>query len=149
MPLQDHRRRLQPVGTARQRLQVSTLRPGQMTRVDLAARADLDTQVDPASTVRAGLVVPASTVRAGLAVPGGPWHGDAQRGYFNRAPWGEGPAPWGYGEPPRPAWDRPLPPPGGYWNNGPINYWGYEETPVWNPGFNQWGFDFFGVWIPL
>jgi hypothetical protein len=33
--------------------------------------------------------------------------------------------------------------------NGPINYWGYQETPYWNPGFNQWGFDFFGVWIPL
>jgi hypothetical protein len=33
--------------------------------------------------------------------------------------------------------------------NGPINYWGYQETPYWNAGFNQWGFDFFGVWIPL
>ena len=32
---------------------------------------------------------------------------------------------------------------------GPINYWGYQETPVWDPGFNQWGFWFFGVWIPL
>jgi hypothetical protein len=32
---------------------------------------------------------------------------------------------------------------------GPINYWGYNETPVWDPGFNQWGFRFFGVWIPL
>ncbi len=94
MPLQVHRLRLRPAGTARQRLEVSTLRPGQMTRVDLAvqaapvradpaglvapvvpantarvvpaaptapvdlvARADLDTQVDPATTVRAGPVV--------------------------------------------------------------------------------------------
>ncbi|MGB9250992.1 MAG: chitin-binding protein, partial [Mycobacterium sp.] len=87
----------------------------------------------------------------GPAGPGGPgaWHGDDHRGYFHSAPWGDGPAPWGAGEPPRPAWDRPLPPPGGSWNYGPINYWGYQETPVWNPQFNQFGFDFFGVWIPL
>ena len=83
--------------------------------------------------------------------PGGPgaWHGDDHRGYFHGAPWGDGPAPWGAGEPPRPAWDRPLPPPGGPWNYGPINYWGYQETPFWNPQFNQFGFNFFGVWIPL
>jgi hypothetical protein len=83
--------------------------------------------------------------------PGGaaPWHGDAQRGYFHDAPWGDGPAPWGPGEPPRPDWGRPLPPPGGEWRDGPINYYGYQETPMWNPQFNQWGFDFFGVWVPL
>lgn len=68
---------------------------------------------------------------------------------FRGAPWGEGPAPWGWGAPPRPAWDRPLPPPGGYWDAGPVNYWGYNVTPAWNPGFNQWGFWLFGVWIPL
>jgi len=84
----------------------------------------------------------------GLGAPGG-WHGDPQRGYFHNAPWGDGAAPWGRGEPPRPAWDRPLPPPGGQWGYGPINYYGYQETPMWNPGFNQWGFNFFGVWIPL
>ena len=81
--------------------------------------------------------------------PGGPWRGDPQRGYFHGAPWGDGAGPWGWGAPPRPAWDRPLPPPGGRWAYGPINYWGYNETPVWDPGFNQWGFWFFGVWIPL
>jgi hypothetical protein len=83
--------------------------------------------------------------------PGGPapWQGDAHRGYFNGAPWGHGPAPWGWGTPPRPAWGGPLPSPGARWAGGPINYWGYQETPVWNPGFNQWGFNFFGVWIPL
>ena len=80
--------------------------------------------------------------------PGG-WHGDDHRGYFHGQPWGNGPAPWGWGEPPRPDWDRPLPPPGSPWVGGPINYWGYQETPVWDPGFNQWGFWFFGVWIPL
>ncbi len=83
--------------------------------------------------------------------PGGPapWRGDSHRGDFNGAPWGNGPAPWGWGAPPRPAWGGPLPPPGAPWAGGPINYWGYQETPAWNPGFNQWGFNFFGVWIPL
>jgi hypothetical protein len=79
----------------------------------------------------------------------GPWHGDAQHGYFQGAPWGNGQGPWGPGEPPRPAYNRPLPPPGGRWNDGPINYFGYQQTPRWDPGFNQWGIDFFGVWIPL
>jgi hypothetical protein len=92
--------------------------------------------------------VPAPVDYHGPGGPG-PWHGDARRGYFNGAPWGNGPAPWGFGAPPRPAWGGPLPPPGARWAGGPINYWGYRETPVWNPGFNQWGFDFFGVWIPL
>ena len=83
--------------------------------------------------------------------PGGPapWRGDPHRGFFNGAPWGNGPAPWGLGAPPRPAWGGPLPPPGARWAGGPINYWGYQETPIWNPGFNQWGFWLFGVWIPL
>src|ERR1700758_4880763 len=69
--------------------------------------------------------------------PGGPvpWHGDPQRGYFRGAPWGDGPGPWGWGAPPRPAWGGPLPPPGARWVGGPINYWGYQETPVWDPGF--------------
>jgi|SRR5271166_367393 len=83
--------------------------------------------------------------------PGGndPWRGDAQRGYFHEAPWGDGAAPWGWGAPPRPAWGGPLPGPGGPWVGGPIDYYGYQETPIWNPLFNQFGFDFFGVWIPL
>jgi hypothetical protein len=79
----------------------------------------------------------------------GPWHGDPQRGYFHGAPWGAGPGPWGWGAPPRVGWGGPLPPPGGRWFGGPINYWGYQETPIWNPGFNQWGIWLFGVWIPL
>ncbi|MGA8254105.1 MAG: chitin-binding protein, partial [Mycobacterium sp.] len=79
----------------------------------------------------------------------GGWHGDPHPGYFNGAPWGNGPAPWGWGAPPAPAWGGPLPPPGGQWRDGPINYWGYNETPVCDPGFNQWGFRLFGVWIPL
>jgi hypothetical protein len=40
----------------------------------------------------------------------------------------------GWGAPPPVGLDGPLPPPGGVWNQGPINYW---------------GFYFFGIWIPL
>ena len=39
--------------------------------------------------------------------------------------------------------------PVGRGTDGPINYYGYNETPIWNPQFNQFGFNFFGVWIPL
>ncbi len=88
--------------------------------------------------------------------PPGDWHGpgnwgprppDAFRGWHN-APWADGPAPWGWGAPPPPAWDGPLPDPFGP-PPPPINYWGYNEQPVWDPGQNQWGFWFFGIWIPL
>ena len=85
--------------------------------------------------------------------PGGPgdfgrWPPDAFGG-FRGAPWGDGAAPWGWGAPPRAGWGGPLPPPGGFWNQGPINYWGYDETPIWDQGQNGWGFYFFGIWIPL
>ena len=91
--------------------------------------------------------------------PGGPpgdWHGpgdwgprppDAFRGWRN-APWGDGPAPWGWGPPPPAAWNGPLPNPWGP-PPAPINYWGYNEQPIWSPDSNQWGFWFFGIWIPL
>ena len=79
-----------------------------------------------------------------------PWNpGDRDwRGRFNGAPWGAGLPPWGYGPPPPPAWVGPLPEP---WGPAPaaINYFGFNEQPVWDPGYNQWGFYFFGVWIPL
>jgi hypothetical protein len=79
-----------------------------------------------------------------------PWNpGDNDwRGRFHGAPWGNDLPPWGWGAPPPPPWDGPLPeawgppPP-------PINYWGFQEQPVWDPGYNQWGFWFFGIWIPL
>jgi hypothetical protein len=35
------------------------------------------------------------------------------------------------------------------WNEGPINYWGYNEQPIWDQSQNGWGFYFFGIWIPL
>jgi hypothetical protein len=73
---------------------------------------------------------------------------DAFRG-FRGAPWGDGAAPWGWGAPPRAGWGGPFPPPGGRWDQGPINYWGYSEQPIWDQGQNGWGFYFFGIWIPL
>jgi len=70
------------------------------------------------------------------------------RGRFHGAPWGDGLPPWGWGAPPPPAWDGPLP---AAWGPPPppINYFGYNEQPIWDPGYNQWGFWFFGIWIPL
>ena len=68
----------------------------------------------------------------------GPRPADAFRG-FHGAPWGDGAAPWGWGPPPRAGWGGPFPPPGGIWNQGPINYWGYNEQPIWDPGQNGWG----------
>jgi hypothetical protein len=70
------------------------------------------------------------------------------RGRFHGAPWGDGLPPWGWGAPPPPAWNGPLPPAWGP-PPPPINYFGYNEQPVWDPGYNQWGFYFFGIWIPL
>jgi hypothetical protein len=35
------------------------------------------------------------------------------------------------------------------WNQGPVNYWGFNQIPVWQPNFNQWGIWLFGIWIPL
>lgn len=79
-----------------------------------------------------------------------PMDRDDTHGMWHNAPWGEGPPPWGWGRPPHPDWDDThLPPPGAFWTAGPINYWGYQEQPVWDPGFNQWGFWFFGVWVAL
>jgi hypothetical protein len=79
-----------------------------------------------------------------------PWNpGDNDwRGRFQGAPWGNQLPPWGWGAPPPPPWDGPLP---GAWGPPPppINYWGFNEQPLWDQGQNQWGFWFFGIWIPL
>ena len=86
--------------------------------------------------------------------PGGPPRGDfnrpggPERPRFRDAPWGDGPAPWGWGGPPPARFGAPLPPAWGP-PPPPVNYWGYDEQPVWDPGYNQWGFYFFGIWIPL
>ena len=67
---------------------------------------------------------------------------------FQGAPWGEGLPPWGWGAPPPPLFDGPLPPAVGP-PPPPINYFGFDEQPVWDAAYNQWGFWFFGIWIPL
>ena len=79
-----------------------------------------------------------------------PWNSQDNdwRGRFRDAPWGNDLPPWGWGAPPPPVWDGPLPPAWGP-PPPPINYFGYNEQPVWDPGYNQWGFYFFGIWIPL
>ncbi|WP_164478323.1 chitin-binding protein [Mycolicibacterium stellerae] len=79
--------------------------------------------------------------------PWGPQDND-WRGRFRGAPWGDGLPPWGWGAPPPPPWIGPLPPAWGP-PPPPINYFGFNEQPIWDPGYNQWGFWFFGIWIPL
>ena len=103
---------------------------------------------------------PAPGVQCGPGGPGGPpphshpgapppRPGDNDwRGRFHGAPWGNDLPPWGWGAPPAPPWDGPLPDPSGP-PPAPINYWGFQEQPVWDQGYNQWGFWFFGIWIPL
>ncbi|MDX1884822.1 chitin-binding protein [Mycolicibacterium sp. 120270] len=70
------------------------------------------------------------------------------RGRFRGAPWGDNLPPWGWGPPPPPRWEGPLPPAWGP-PPPPIDYFGFQQQPVWDPGYNQWGFWFFGIWIPL
>ena len=54
--------------------------------------------------------------------------------------------PWGYwGAPPPVQWSGPPP----WVDPHPINYWGYNVTPVWDNGFHGWGFWLFGIWIPI
>jgi hypothetical protein len=54
--------------------------------------------------------------------------------------------PWGFwGAPPPVQWTGPPP----WVNPHPINYWGYNATPVWDDGFQGWGIWLFGVFIPI
>jgi hypothetical protein len=54
-----------------------------------------------------------------------------------------------------PAWGPPPPDQGwrgiddGRRDHQPFNYNGSWVTPVFNLDFNNWGFWFFGIWIPL
>ena len=63
--------------------------------------------------------------------PGGPapWRGDSHRGDFNGAPRETDPHP-GDGARRHDRHGGVIPPPGGPWAGGPINYWGYQETPA-------------------
>lgn len=72
-----------------------------------------------------------------------------------------GPGRGGPGGPDRPGgpprWDAPPPPRDLAWrgidqgrfDHRPFNYQGSWVTPIFNPGFNNWGFWFLGIWIPL
>ena len=54
---------------------------------------------------------------------------------------------WRPGPPPRDLGWRGIDQ--GRFDHQPFNYGGNWVTPVFDPGFNNWGFWFFGVWIPL
>ena len=92
----------------------------------LAGLADLATRAGP----RAAPADPADRVtRVDLrAHPAAHGTGMTTR-LLPRGPVGRRTRTLGTGAPPRPDWGRPLPPPGGRWDAGPINYWGYQETP--------------------
>jgi hypothetical protein len=37
----------------------------------------------------------------------------------------------------------------GRYDHQPFNYNGSWVTPAFNPDFNNWGFWFLGIWVPL
>ena len=85
--------------------------------------------------------------------PGGPG-GQGPGGPGDRGPGGpgdRGPSPWDQ----NPGWGPPPPDLGwrgidqGRFDHQPFNYNGSWVTPIFNPDFNNWGFWFFGIWIPL
>ncbi|BBY66546.1 hypothetical protein [Mycolicibacterium helvum] len=107
--------------------------------------------------------------------PGGPCgfqgcQGPGERGPGGPPPDGRGPGPADWrggpgGGPGGPQWRggddrgwRPGPPPPdlgwrgidqGRWDHQPFNYGGNWVVPVFDPGYQNWGFWLFGVWIPL
>jgi hypothetical protein len=92
--------------------------------------------------------------------PGGPggWNGPGRPGADGRDHNGPG-GPGGWNGPG--GWDGrggPPPPPRdlawrgidqGRFDHQPFNYNGAWVNPIFNPDFNNWGFWFFGIWIPL
>lgn len=91
--------------------------------------------------------------------PGGPDRGrDRGPDRPDRGPGGphwDGPGDRGPGEPGGPPWGAPPPDLGwrgidqGRFDHQPFNYNGSWVTPIFNPDFNNWGFWFLGIWIPL
>jgi hypothetical protein len=93
-------------------------------------------------------------------VPGGPpdWHGgpggppDGHGGPGGPPDWR---GPDYHGGPGGPVWGPP--PPDLAWrgiddgrrDHQPFNYNGNWVEPIYSPIFNNWGFWFFGIWIPL
>jgi hypothetical protein len=86
--------------------------------------------------------------QGGPGGPGGPGDrgpgGPGDRGPGGPSPWDHNPG-WGP-PPPDQAW-RGLDQ--GRFDHQPFNYNGSWVTPIFNPDFNNWGFWFFGIWIPL
>ena len=78
-----------------------------------------------------------------------PWDHPAPSAWDHRGP--DGPSPWDH----NPGWGPP--PPELAWrsidqarfDHQPFAYNGRWVTPIFEPGFNQWGFWFFGIWVPL
>ncbi|NTY58907.1 hypothetical protein [Mycolicibacterium sphagni] len=123
----------------------------------------------------AGLTVGAAPALAepGPGGPGGPCGFQGCQRPGERGPGGPppdrrgpGPADWRGGPgggPGGPQWRggddrgwRPPPPDLGWrgidqgrWDHQPFNYGGNWVTPVFDPGYQNWGFWLFGVWIPL
>jgi hypothetical protein len=166
-------RRTVPLRIATARLQIAVAHPTAVRRAVLHLADPISADL---AAIRVN-PLPIAAVHPGNGGPGGPpfggppgggpppnfhqsgpqprdWHPNWNpndndwRGRFNGAPWGGDLPPWGWGPPPPPPFYGPLPPPFGP-PPPPINYWGYNEQPVWDQGFNQWGFWFFGIWIPL
>ncbi|HYR13295.1 MAG TPA: hypothetical protein VEQ67_03630 [Mycobacterium sp.] len=85
--------------------------------------------------------------------PGGPPPGGPGGPDQGRPPGGPG----GPGEPGGHDQAPPPPPPDQAWrgiddgrrDHQPFNYNGSWVTPIYNPDFNNWGFWFFGIWVPL
>jgi hypothetical protein len=94
--------------------------------------------------------------------PGGPGGGPGDRGPGgpgrpgDRGPEGRG-WPGGPGGPGDHGQHWGPPPPGLAWrgmdqgrfDHQPFSYNGSWVTPIFDPGYNAWGFWFFGIWIPL
>lgn len=60
-----------------------------------------------------------------------------------------------HGGPGGPQWGQPPPDLGwrgidqGRFDHQPFNYNGNWVQPIYNQDYNNWGFWFFGIWIPL
>lgn len=106
------------------------------------------------------LSIGASTLSAGVptaaAQPGGGPCGPASCQHVGRPGGPEGPhgpggfpagRPWEGGPPPRDLAWRSIDQ--GRFDHQPFNYRGSWVSPFFNPQFNNWGFWFLGVWIPL
>jgi hypothetical protein len=127
-----------------------------------------------ASVIAAGLAFSALTAGLGTAAAqpqpcnqefcrgqgdhGGPGdHPGGPPGGWDRGPGGpggpgdHGPSPWDHNA----QWGPPPPDQGwrgidqGRFDHQPFNYNGNWVTPIFNPDFNNWGFWFLGMWIPL